>query len=194
MSTTEEVTGNISLSTKMISLNSPAAKEWLNHRRQSVRPWSDFVNTKNFNTPKGVKGWSARAVKNVEHYQTNYLFVFIGLIIYCIVTSPLMLIAIAVFLGACYLIHIKNEQQKIKFLDMNYHMHTNTELLLLCHFLCFLLLELDQLYFGFLGFHFFLSHFMPLFIFHRKKLQSQKNLLWKLCKMICEIYHAFNVI
>nr|XP_039248182.1 prenylated Rab acceptor protein 1-like isoform X2 [Styela clava] len=114
MSTTEEVTGNISLSTKMISLNSPAAKEWLNHRRQSVRPWSDFVNTKNFNTPKGVKGWSARAVKNVEHYQTNYLFVFIGLIIYCIVTSPLMLIAIAVFLGACYLIHIKNEQQKIK--------------------------------------------------------------------------------
>jgi len=42
------------------------------------------------------------------------------LYIYCSVTSPLLLIAIGVFLGACYFIHVKNERQQIKVLGMKF--------------------------------------------------------------------------
>ncbi|CAK8694248.1 prenylated Rab acceptor protein 1-like [Clavelina lepadiformis] len=104
---------NTSASSKM-KISAPAAKEWISKRTQSVRPWSDFINTNNFRKPKGVSQWTKRTVKNIEHYQTNYIFVFTGLIIYCVLTSPLLLIAIAVFLAACYVISSRNEQSNLK--------------------------------------------------------------------------------
>nr|XP_002126562.1 prenylated Rab acceptor protein 1-like [Ciona intestinalis] len=107
---TEGITGSLK------KMNSPAAREWITQRRNSVRPWSDFINTNKFRKPSSISQWTKRSVKNMEHYQTNYLFVFSGLIIYCIITSPLLLIALLIFLGACYVIHVKNEKSNIKIL------------------------------------------------------------------------------
>nr|CAB3265386.1 prenylated Rab acceptor protein 1-like [Phallusia mammillata] len=104
--------GNIS--GKMIKVDPPAVRDWVNKRRQTIQPWSEFINTTKFRKPTSAANLSKRAVKNIQHYQTNYIFVFTGLIVYCIITSPLLLIAIGVFLGACYIIHVKNEQQNIK--------------------------------------------------------------------------------
>ena len=60
-----------------------AAKDWVMNRRQSVRPWSEFLNTSRFHKPKSLTTVGARAIKNLEHFMSNYLFVFIGLIIFC---------------------------------------------------------------------------------------------------------------
>lgn len=67
----------------MLSLSNPAAKEWFNQRRQSVRPWANVLDSKKFNKPKNVGAWTKRTIKNIEHFQTNYFFVFIVLIVYC---------------------------------------------------------------------------------------------------------------
>lgn len=52
-------------------------------------------------------------VKNVEYFQSNYMFVFIVLILYCLITSPVLLLAIAASLGACYILALKNAEKKI---------------------------------------------------------------------------------
>lgn len=33
-------------------------------------------------------------MRNIEYFQSNYIFVFLGLIVYCLITSPLLLFAI----------------------------------------------------------------------------------------------------
>jgi len=64
-------------------LSPSMVKEWVKKQRQAIRPWSDFVNTNKFRKPASVSQWTKRATRNIEHYQTNYIFVFTGLIIYC---------------------------------------------------------------------------------------------------------------
>ncbi|XP_050034547.1 prenylated Rab acceptor protein 1 [Dermacentor andersoni] len=91
-----------------------AAKEWLSQKKQTIRPWKQFVNFNRFNMPKNIGVASARVVQNVEHFQSNYLFVFIGLILYCILTSPLLLIAIVAGMGGAYIIRLKSAEGKIK--------------------------------------------------------------------------------
>lgn len=91
-----------------------AAKEWLSQKKQSIRPWKQFVNFNRFSVPKNIGDASARVVQNVEHFQSNYLFVFIGLILYCILTSPLLLIAIVAGMGGAYIIRLKSAEGKIK--------------------------------------------------------------------------------
>lgn len=54
-----------------------------------------------------VHGYYIGWTPSLEFQLLNNIFIFR-------ITSPLLLIAIAVFLGACYIIHIKNDQQKIK--------------------------------------------------------------------------------
>ncbi|XP_071546575.1 prenylated Rab acceptor protein 1-like [Panulirus ornatus] len=96
-----------------LQLASPAAREWINRRRENVRPWLIFVNTQKFKAPPNVQRWSKRLAKNVEYFQSNYMFVFIGLILYCLITSPLLLIAVAASFGACYILSLKNAEKKI---------------------------------------------------------------------------------
>nr|XP_032515193.1 prenylated Rab acceptor protein 1 isoform X1 [Danaus plexippus plexippus] len=66
----------------------------------SRRPWSQFVATDNFKAPVSLPRLSRRFYKNVEYFQANYLIVFLGLFAYCLITSPLLLIAmVASFFG-----------------------------------------------------------------------------------------------
>ncbi|XP_069189747.1 prenylated Rab acceptor protein 1 isoform X3 [Procambarus clarkii] len=96
-----------------LQLASPAAREWITRSRENVRPWMVFVNTQKFKIPPNVQRWSKRLAKNIDYFQSNYMFVFLGLIIYCLITSPLLLIAVAASLGACYILSLKNAEKKI---------------------------------------------------------------------------------
>ncbi|XP_069939730.1 prenylated Rab acceptor protein 1 isoform X2 [Cherax quadricarinatus] len=96
-----------------LQLASPAAREWITRSRENVRPWLVFVNTQKFKVPPNAQRWSKRLAKNVDYFQSNYMFVFIGLIIYCLITSPLLLLAVAASLGACYILSLKNAEKKI---------------------------------------------------------------------------------
>ncbi|XP_068628856.1 prenylated Rab acceptor protein 1 isoform X2 [Battus philenor] len=66
----------------------------------SRRPWTQFVATDNFKTPASIPRLSRRFYRNIEYFQANYLVVFLGLFAYCLITSPLLLIAmVASFFG-----------------------------------------------------------------------------------------------
>ncbi|XP_063615238.1 prenylated Rab acceptor protein 1-like isoform X1 [Penaeus indicus] len=96
-----------------LQLASPAAREWITRRRENVRPWLVFVNTQKFKIPPNVQRWTKRMIKNVDYFQSNYMFVFIILILYCLITSPMLLFAVAASLGACYILSLKNAEKKI---------------------------------------------------------------------------------
>ncbi|KAM8847330.1 prenylated Rab acceptor protein 1 isoform 1-T2 [Synchiropus picturatus] len=89
------------------------AKEWLDRRRLSIRPWASFVDQRKFSKPRNFGEFCQRVVKNVEVYNSNYTFIFLGLILYCIISSPMLLIALAVFVGAFYAIHLKSMESKL---------------------------------------------------------------------------------
>jgi hypothetical protein len=65
-------------------LGYPQAQEWIQHRRANIRPWSLFLNTNNIRVPPNISRLSKRIMKNIEYFETNYFFVFVGLVIYCL--------------------------------------------------------------------------------------------------------------
>lgn len=54
----------------------------------------EFINTSNFKTAPSLPRTAKRIKKNIEYFYGNYIFVSLGLVIYCLVTSPLILLAL----------------------------------------------------------------------------------------------------
>lgn len=63
---------------------SGAGREWLERRRATIRPWGGFVDQRRFARPRNLGELCQRLVRNVEYYQSNYVFVFLGLVLYCV--------------------------------------------------------------------------------------------------------------
>merc|ERR1739842_92775 len=96
-----------------LSVAQPLVREWLAKRRANLRPVGTFFNTANFQLPPSAGRLSKRLVKNVDYFQSNYVLVFLILVLYCLISSPLLLIVIAGAGGAAYFASIKNETRKI---------------------------------------------------------------------------------
>lgn len=68
-----------------IPVQVPDPKEWLTQQRQQVRPWLVFIQTSNFKSPPtSLPRLGKRVMKNIEYFQANYVFVFLGLVLYCL--------------------------------------------------------------------------------------------------------------
>lgn len=80
--------------------------------REKIRPWSEFADQKAFSAPVSMQEWTKRLLKNIEHYQANYIITFMLLMVYCILTSPLLLIALAVSATGSYVVS-KHEGQNL---------------------------------------------------------------------------------
>ena len=82
-----ELSGNIDMSNLSTAVVSSSyygkLKTWLGEKRSRIRPWSEFLDTKRFSKPKTGSEVAARLTKNVEIYQANYVFIFLGLATYC---------------------------------------------------------------------------------------------------------------
>ena len=57
--------------------------EWIAKRREHLKPWTEFMAFSKFKKPTGIKDATFRLVKNIAHFQSNYMFVFVFLAIYC---------------------------------------------------------------------------------------------------------------
>jgi len=116
----ETLTGSASIASSIMSLaSSPAgsaAMGWVSERRQKVKPWAEFVNSKRFQPPASIPKLGRRLARNIDHFQTNYMYVFAVLIAYCLLTSPMLLLCIGASLGACYILQLKNKERKVKFM------------------------------------------------------------------------------
>merc|ERR1712080_399588 len=96
-----------------LSVAQPLVMDWLAKRRANLRPVGTFFNTANFQVPPSAGRLSKRLVKNIDYFQSNYVLVFLILVLYCLISSPLLLIVIAGAGGAAYFAAIKNETRKI---------------------------------------------------------------------------------
>merc|ERR1712228_892477 len=96
-----------------LNISQPVVKEWLQKKRANLRPFGTFFNTSNFQVPPSAGRLSKRLYKNVEYFQSNYVLVFMVLVLYCLITSPLLLIVIAATGGACYIASLKNAERKL---------------------------------------------------------------------------------
>jgi hypothetical protein len=88
----------------MISLRSPVAREWIARQRESIRPWNSFIDQEKFSKPQTPAQISERLQKNVKFFQSNYLVVVLVLAGYCLITSPMLIIALAAFFGVQFVL------------------------------------------------------------------------------------------
>jgi len=134
-----------------INISSPLVREWVNARKATIRPIGTFFNTKNFQVPPSAGRLSKRMLKNVEYFQSNYVIVFLVLFIYCLITSPLLLIILGLAGGACYLISVKNQSQKITIGGHEISLAGQYSIVLLCCIPLFLLAGAGGVVFWVLG-------------------------------------------
>ncbi|XP_070549009.1 prenylated Rab acceptor protein 1-like isoform X2 [Ptychodera flava] len=99
--------------TMALNVSSSSAKEWVQKQRDKLQPWQEFLNTSKVSKPRSAAGLTKRITQNLEKFQSNYLLVSIGLFIYCIITSPLLLIACAFLVGGCYFIQARQSAGKV---------------------------------------------------------------------------------
>ncbi|KAM4751708.1 prenylated Rab acceptor protein 1 [Cyanocitta cristata] len=83
------------------------ARAWLEARRAGLRPWGSFLDQRRFGVPRDLGELLRRLGHNAERFQSNYLLLFLGLVLYCLVTSPLLLVAVGVFVGAAIAVRLR---------------------------------------------------------------------------------------
>ncbi|XP_023021057.1 prenylated Rab acceptor protein 1 [Leptinotarsa decemlineata] len=110
----------------------PDPKEWIAHQRQNVRPWLVFIQTSNFKAPPSIPRLGKRIMRNIEYFQANYLFVFLGLVIYCLITSPLILFVLAGTFYAGYRLNKRQTERKLVLLGKELTIAQQYGLLILC--------------------------------------------------------------
>ncbi|XP_028401442.1 prenylated Rab acceptor protein 1-like [Dendronephthya gigantea] len=112
-----EVSGEIEMSSLTTAVASSSyfgkIKSWIGEKRSKIRPWSEFLDMKRFSKPKNSSEMTSRMTKNVEVYQANYVFIFLGLATYCVLTSPILLIALSISGGATWYINYINKSRPL---------------------------------------------------------------------------------
>lgn len=96
-----------------LEVTSPGIMEWISKRRADMRPWSDFFKTSHFEVPRSPGRLGKRVLKNLEHFQSNYVVVFVVLFVYCLLTSPLLIVAVAAYGATCGILRAKQRQRKL---------------------------------------------------------------------------------
>uniref|UniRef100_A0A914WUP1 PRA1 family protein n=1 Tax=Plectus sambesii TaxID=2011161 RepID=A0A914WUP1_9BILA len=103
-----QASGWFPIAHQLLPAKAEVAREWIGQRRAGMRGWRDFFKSDKFRLPSGPTVLTQRLALNIEHFQSNYLCVFVVLLIYCILTSPMLLLALAACLGMFYVIRVKN--------------------------------------------------------------------------------------
>ena len=67
-----------------IQMSNVNIREWIQKRREGVQPWNEFFNWNKMKLPATLAPAGTRIVKNIEKFQSNYLFVFVGLFTFCV--------------------------------------------------------------------------------------------------------------
>ncbi|XP_071275362.1 prenylated Rab acceptor protein 1 [Agelaius tricolor] len=73
---------------------------WLEARWAGLRPWGAFLAPRRFGVPRDLGELWRRLAHNGRRFQSNYLALFAGLALYSLLSSPLLLVALCVFVAA----------------------------------------------------------------------------------------------
>ncbi|EDW01453.1 prenylated Rab acceptor protein 1 [Drosophila grimshawi] len=91
----------------------PSPMELIQMVRLSLRPWTVFFNISNFKSAVSMQRLKNRVMHNLSYFQSNYIFVFIVLMIYCLITSPLTLLVLAAVAYGAHRIRSSNRNLTI---------------------------------------------------------------------------------
>lgn len=80
------------------------AAAWLGQRRSGLRAWGEFFRTSKFGIPSPMASVLARIQHNLSYFFSNYLCVFLVLMVYCVLTSFVMLLTLIAMCGLFYTI------------------------------------------------------------------------------------------
>jgi len=89
------------------------AKAWFGQKRSEVKPWHEFLNVKKISKPSSAAEVTHRIIANTRTYQANYILISLGLAVYCLITSPLLLFGLGVSIGGCQFISSRGQGQKL---------------------------------------------------------------------------------
>lgn len=110
-----------------LSSKLPSIKEALQITRKNIRPWSEFLNTNNYKTVASIQRLSGRFIRNLAYFQSNYICIFLLFMIYCLITSPLILIV----LGGCFYICYRLRKANTTFAFFGRELTTNQQCIVL---------------------------------------------------------------
>ncbi|KAH8400665.1 hypothetical protein KR009_000217 [Drosophila setifemur] len=88
--------------------NLPSPMEVIQMVRNSLKPWSVFFNINNFKTAVSMQRLNNRVLRNLSFFQANYVFIFFVLMIYCLITAPLILLVIVAAAVGCHKLRSRN--------------------------------------------------------------------------------------
>ena len=80
-----------------VEMTHPAVRMWISKKREVIRPWSDFFQTTYFERPRSPGRLGKRVIRNLEHFQSNYVVVFLALSLYCFIADPILIVMFGVF-------------------------------------------------------------------------------------------------
>ncbi|CAD5208814.1 unnamed protein product [Bursaphelenchus xylophilus] len=87
-----------------VGFSAQSALGWVGERRSNLRGWAEFFKTSKFGLPGGPSALVPRLQYNLGYFFSNYLCIFILLLVYCILTSFVMLLALIALGGLIYTI------------------------------------------------------------------------------------------
>jgi len=87
------------------------AAKVLSELRQRLRPWfSEFFRLQKFGWPPGIVAVVPRVKRNLQYFMTNYLLLAVILLVYCVLTSLLMLLTLIILGGLFYTIYQRTQR------------------------------------------------------------------------------------
>ncbi|XP_065644631.1 prenylated Rab acceptor protein 1 [Hydra vulgaris] len=126
-------------------------KGWFIERSSQLQPWKSFCNINKFSKPKNAGEVSKRLFTNIKIYQGNYIAVSAMLILYCILTSPLLLFGLVMSFGGCYYISTRGQGKSIKLLGRDLTMAEQYGLVFLISLPLFFLASAGSIVFWIIG-------------------------------------------
>ncbi|XP_017027625.1 prenylated Rab acceptor protein 1 isoform X2 [Drosophila kikkawai] len=88
--------------------NLPSPMEVAQTVRNALRPWTVFFNINNFKTAVSMQRLNNRVTRNLNYFQANYIFIFFVLMIYCLITAPLILLVMVAAAFGCHKLRVRN--------------------------------------------------------------------------------------
>lgn len=89
------------------------AREWISRQKQGLRPWREFLRSDKFKIPSGPGVVGRRLYGNLTGFQANYLCIFLVLAAYCLITTPLLLLAVAASIGFVYFLRARSQEGRL---------------------------------------------------------------------------------
>eukprot|EP00040_Diaphanoeca_grandis_P020462 m.108849 g.108849 ORF g.108849 m.108849 type:complete len:212 (+) comp27909_c0_seq2:155-790(+) len=67
-------------------------------KKEQAAPWGKFLDLRKASKPKTLSVAYSRIATNVVRFQGNYFLIAVGLMLYCMITSPILIVALAVLM------------------------------------------------------------------------------------------------